>query len=37
MIGARYNFRLTRLQDELFLDEVGSKNSVFQILGTYKF
>ncbi|MDI6034619.1 porin family protein [Flavobacterium sp. LB2P84] len=37
MIGARYNFGLTRLQDELFPDEDESKNSVFQISIGYKF
>ncbi len=33
MIGAGYNFGLTRLQERLFPDEVESKNSVFQISG----
>lgn len=37
MIGVRYSFGLTRLQDEIFPGEDESKNSVFQISVGYKF
>ena len=37
IIGARYNFGLTRLQDELLPGEDESKNSVFQLSVAYKF
>ncbi|MFE3868985.1 porin family protein [Flavobacterium sp. LS2P90] len=37
MLGARYNLGLTRIQEDLFLGESESKNSVFQVSLGYKF